>query len=415
MNDQTVSQRLTESRCKAAAPGQAPLFIWDGELKGFGLRVLPSGAKSFIVQYRVGYGRGGKTRRMTIGRYGDPSWPLQDARNKAKQILKQVGYGEDPLEAQRSHSAALTVSELCELYLEEGCATKKPKTLAFDRGRIEGHIKPLLGSMKAAEVGRKDIERLMREVAAGKTAKSLKGKKRGVSNFRGGPSAATRTVGLLQGIFTFAEGRGIVGSNPTRGIKRFADKKRERFLSGSELAALGKAISELETAGTNPTGLDVIRLLCLTGARRGEIEALRWSEVDLERGLIRLADSKTGAKAFPLAPAALGLLKELNAKKHAEWVFPAARGEGHFNGTGKIWTSVRERAGFHDVRLHDLRHTFASFGASAGFGLPVIGAILGHSQAATTARYAHLANDPVAQAAGRIGDEISSWLQMATR
>tara|TARA_R110002110_G_scaffold415720_1_gene654282 strand:- start:5507 stop:6757 length:1251 start_codon:yes stop_codon:yes gene_type:complete len=414
MTEKQPPEKLTERRCQAAAPGPSPYFVWDGELKGFGLRVMPSGAKSFVVQYRAGYGRRGQTRRMTIGRYADPSWPLQVARNRAKQILKQVAYGEDPLAEARESSASMTVAELCELYLEEGCTTKKPRTVEYDRGRISGHIIPLLGKTRAAEVKRADIERLMRDIAAGKTAKDVRGRLRGVSQFRGGPGAATRTVGLLQGIFTFAEARGIVEGNPTRGVRRFADKRMERFLSGAELASLGNALADLEREGISPNGLNVIRLLSLTGARRGEIESLRWSEVDLERGLIRLTDSKTGAKAFPVAPAAVNLLQSLAKQRHSEWAFPASRGEGHFTGTGKIWAQVRARAKLENVRLHDLRHTFASFGASSGYGLPVIGAILGHSQASTTARYAHLANDPVSQAATRIGDEIEGWLKSGT-
>ena len=414
MAKNTTSTRLTETRCKEAEPKTSPFFVWDGELKGFGLRIMPSGAKSFIVQYRAGYGRGGRTRRMTIGRYGDARWPLAAARAKAKEILKQAAFGEDPLEDARLQASAMTVTELCDLYLEEGCTTKKPRTVAYDRGRIEGHIKPLIGRMRASDVRRADIERLMRDIASGKTAKAIKGRPRGVSSFKGGKGAATRTVGLLQGIYTFAESRGIVEVNPTRGVRRFKDRKRERFLSGAELAKLGSALAEMEKEGTNPNGLNVIRLLTLTGARRGEIEALSWNEVDVERGLVRLIDSKTGAKAFPLAPAAVSLLKALKKTRHSDWVFPASRGHGHFAGTGKIWNEVRRRAALEDVRLHDLRHTFASFGASAGYGLPVIGAILGHSQAATTARYAHLADDPVNQAAHRIGDEISGWLKSGT-
>jgi integrase len=252
----------------------------------------------------------------------------------------------------------------------------------------------------------------MREIAAGKTAKTIKGSTRGVSRFKGGPGAATRTVGLLQGIFSFAESRAIVATNPTRGVRRFSDKKRERFLSPKELSKLGEALSEKAAAGVNPNGLNIIRLLCLTGARRGEIEALCWHEIDLDRGLVRLRDSKTGAKVFPLAPAALSLLSKLKAQRSSDtWVFPATTGEGHFAGTGKIWSAVRKTANLEDVRLHDLRHTFASFGASAGYGLPVIGAILGHSQASTTARYAHLADDPVSEAASRIGNEISHWIE----
>jgi integrase len=264
--------------------------------------------------------------------------------------------------------------------------------------------------MKIGQITRTEIERLMRSIAEGRTAARLKARARGKSNFRGGKTAATRTVGLLQGMFTFAEARGLIASNPTRGVKRYADTKRERFLSGAEMAALGLALREMQDEGRNENGIDVLRLLALSGARRAEVERLRWEEVDFDRGLVRLKDSKTGAKTFPLAPAALQLLQTRKQTSSGPFVFAAARGDGSFNGTGKIWREARSRAGLEGVRIHDLRHTFASFGASSGFGLPVIGAILGHTQATTTQRYAHLANDPLQQAVARIGDEIAGHL-----
>lgn len=402
--------KLTQRTINAAEAEASNLFVWDSDLQGFGLRVTPSGVKSFVVQYRAGYGRGAPTRRMTIGRYGSP-WTLDAARKEARLLLAQAAQGGDPAKARQVDSRQMTFAEFADVYFAEGCATKKADTIRYDRARVEGHVKPMLGNMKIGSITRTDIERLMRSIAEGRTAARLKAKTRGQSNFRGGKTAATRTVGLLQGMFTFAEARGLIANNPTRGVKRYADTKRERFLSGAEMAALGLALREMHDEGRNENGIDVIRLLALSGARRAEIERLRWEEIDFDRGLVRLKDSKTGAKTFPLAPAALQLLVARKLTSSTPYVFPAARGDGSFNGTGKIWREARSRAGLEGVRIHDLRHTFASFGASSGFGLPVIGAILGHSQATTTQRYAHLANDPLRQAANRIGDEIAGHME----
>lgn len=409
-----VPIKLTQRTIAAAKTSGSSLFVWDSDLQGFGLRVTRAGVKSFVVQYRAGYGRNAPTRRMTIGRYGSP-WTLDAARKEARLLLARAAQGGDPAKARQSESREMTFAEFCDVYFAEGCTTKKADTIRYDRSRIEGHVKPILGRSKLGKISRTDIERLMRAIAEGRTATKLKAKSRGRSNFKGGKTAATRTIGLLQGMFTFAEARGLVASNPTRGVQRYADTKRERFLSGSEMAALGSALREMQDEGRNQNGIDVIRLLALSGARRAEIERMRWDEIDLDRAIVRLKDSKTGAKTFPLAPAALQLLANRKLGASTAFVFPAARGEGPFNGTGKIWREARARAGLEGVRIHDLRHTFASFGASSGFGLPVIGAILGHSQATTTQRYAHLANDPVLQAATRIGDEIAGYLGAAAR
>jgi integrase len=214
-------------------------------------------------------------------------------------------------------------------------------------------------------------------------------------------------------MFAFAVDRGLLPDNPTKGVRLAPAKAMNRFLSAAELRRLGEALDSLEKRGLHRSGFVIIRLLALTGARRGEIAGLRWSEVDLHHGMLRLDKSKTGAKVVPLSPPALLIISELPRQAGSEFVFPAATGAGHFQGTGKIWALARVRAGLADVRLHDLRHTFASFGAAGGLGLPVIGALLGHRQTATTARYAHLADDPVRSAAARIGGEISEAMQPA--
>ena len=329
----------------------------------------------------------------------------------------------------------MTVAQLCDLYLDEGTATKKPTTLATDKGRIASHIKPLLGKKPVSSVTAGDVERFLRDVAAGKTAKAPeKVGKRAVSHIRGGKGTATRTVGLLGGIFSFAVRHQLRADNPVTGVERFKDGRSERFLSAKELGKLGEAIAAEEAAGGSRLGLAVIRLLITTGARKSEIEGLRWDEVDFDRSALRLRDSKTGAKVIAIGAPALAVLADLDtvakaaladAAKEAKaagqpvpkaspWVFPAGRGsEGHWIGTPKLWAKVKGAAGLADVRLHDLRHTYASLAVGAAGGaqsLAMIGKLLGHADVRTTARYAHLADDPLRQAANRIAAAAAAGL-----
>lgn len=380
---------------------------WDGELKGFGVRVRASGAKSFVAVYRTG-GRNTPLRRVTIGTVG--KFEPDRARDEAKQIIRQAELGHDRAADKAKARAEWTFDRVCDLYLDEGCETKKPSTVATDKGRIERHIKPLLGKKRVGEINRTDIEKFMRDVAAGRTAANEKTGAHGRAIVEGGKGTATRTVGLLGGIMTFAVERRFRSDNPVRGVKRYPDKKGETFLSASELGRIGTALAEAEVDGANPTAAAIIRLLAFTGARKGEISGLRWSEVDIERGYLRLGDSKTGAKVIPIGAPACEVLAGITPIHGSPYVFPASSGGGHFQGTEKVWRAVREAAGFPNLRLHDLRHSFASVGLARGDALPVIGAILGHADVKTTSRYAHLADDPVRKAADNISRSIEAAL-----
>lgn len=388
-------------------------WVWDTEVKGFGLRVRSDEHKVYVVEYRPGGGgRSAPKRRVTIGRHGSP-WTPDAARIEAKRILGLVADGLDPAAEKSAGRRSMTVADLCDLYLAEGCATKKESTLATDRGRVARHIKPLLGRKKAKDVTRADVQRFMQDVAAGKTACDEKTGKRGRAIVEGGKGTATRTVGLLGGIFTFAVERGICPSNPVQGVKRYKDRKGERFLSARELAALGLGLRVMEQTETiSPIMADAIRLLLLTGCRKSEVLSLKWSFVDFERGYLRLPDSKTGEKVVPLGAPALKLLSEVT--RLSEWVFPAASGAGHLVGLPRAWEGVREWCGLEGVRLHDLRHSFASVGAVSGDSLPVIGALLGHADSKTTSRYAHLTQDPIKAAANRIAGTIAAALNSTT-
>jgi integrase len=401
-----LSKRVVDAASKEARV----LFLWDSELTGFGLKVTPVGKKVYVCQYRLGGGRRGTVKRYTIGAHGAP-WTVDSARAEAKRVLAVAATGGDPAVDKQEARRALTVAELCDIYLKEGCATKKASTLATDRGRIERHIKPLLGNKKAVSVTRADVRRFLQDVATGKTAANVKTKPRGRAIVKGGKGTGTRTVGLLGGIFAYAVERSITPDNPVRGVKRFPDRKGERFLSDAELARLGVVLRGMSGEGVNPYALAIIKLLIFTGARKGEIEGLHWDEVDIDAGLLRLSDSKTGQKAILLNPPALEVLSGIERVDGSPYVFPAARSDGHFEGVVKVWQNVRERAELPGVRLHDLRHSFASVAVANGASLPVIGALLGHGNAATTARYAHLSNDPLRAVNERIGSRLATALE----
>lgn len=397
--------KITKKLVDTLAPSGRDGVLWDDELSGFGIRITAAGVKSYVVQYRIM----GRSRRMTIARHGVMT--PEEARKEAKLILADVARGLDPAEARDEQRRDLTVSELCDLYVTEGMTTKKASTIASDKGKLERHIKPLLGKRLLRSITRADIERLQADIAAGKTAADIKGGFKSRSIVTGGRGTAARTLGLLSGVFQFAVNRNLRPDNPVRGVKRFAEKKCERFLSPTEMARLGKALADLADEGVNPAAINVVRLLALTGCRRGEITGLRWEWVDWDRACIRFPDSKTGAKVVPLGAAALKLLTELYEEPSAGPVFVGSGITGSTTAVWRVWDKAREKAKLPDVRIHDLRHSFASVGAAGGDSLVVIGALLGHRDTATTARYAHLSNDPLKAAADRIAGNIEAAMK----
>ena len=398
-----MKAKITKRAVDAAKPAKRDWFIWDTEVRGFGLKVTPAGNRVYVLQYRFNRW----LHRYTIGKHGSP-WTPNEARTEAERLLGMIADGVDPAEVKAADKAAMSVAELCDLYLAEGVATKKGATLAMDRGRIERHVKPLLGRMPVGAVTRADIARFMQDVAAGKTARDEKTGFRGRSIVKGGKGVATRTVGMLGAIFAFAVDRGLRPDNPARGVKRFTDGKSERFLSPAELARLGETLAAAEREGENPSAVAAIRLLTLTGGRKNEILSLRWEYVDFERACLRLPDSKTGAKVVPLGAPALELLASLPRMEGCPYVLPSNTGEGHFVGLQKVWARLRERAGLPGVRLHDLRHSFGAVGAGGGDSLLVIGALLGHRDQKATQRYAHLSDSPIQAAANRIAGDIAA-------
>ncbi len=408
MSKTTNSIKLTKRSVDAAAPKSSRYTIWDEELKGFGPRVQTSGIKSFILRYRPGGGRKAPIRQIVLGRYGVLT--VDEARKLAKQNLGRVVEGSDPAQRRHSQRKQMTIAELCDLYFAEGTATKKASTLRIDEGRIERHIKPMLGNVQIGALRKADVEKFMRDIADGKTARTIKTRACGKALVRGGKGTASKCVSLLGAMYTFALERELVLFSPVRGVKKYPDNKNQSYLSLDDLKRLGTALSEIEAEGGSPTGIACLWMLALCGARKGEIVGLRWKEVDFTNSCLCLEDSKTGAKIIPLGHAAIELLANQPRIQDVDWVFPSDRadGETHYQGIGKIWKKVRQKLDMPQLRIHDLRHSFAAVGATHGQSLPIIGAILGHREVSTTQRYAHLADMPVKKATNDIAKLISS-------
>jgi len=396
--------KLTKKTVDASKPQMSDFFIWDDVLPGFGLRVYPSGKKSYVVQYR----QHRRTRRMLVGRHG--VYTPDEARKEAKGILGDVARGGDPAEVKARARADMTVAELCDRYLTDGCGHKKASTVDTDKGRIERHIKPLLGSYVVQNVTQHDVEKFMKAVAAGKTKADKKTIRRGRAIVRGGDGTARRTVGLLGGIFSFASRSLLLRpDNPVHGVKRSKDRKRSRFLSQDEFKRLGEALIRAQNEGVNPNAISAIKLLILTGCRRMEILSLKWDHIDFDNKVLRLPDSKTGQKNVPIGKPAIEVLSALPEFEGNPYVFPGAKLDGHYVGLQKDWERIRDWAEIDDVRIHDLRRSFGSTAASNRESLIIIGKILGHSDPKTTQIYAHLTDEPVQAAV----EDTSSLIETA--
>lgn len=414
-------ERLTKTLVDRLAPDETEYVAWCGKLAGFGCRVWPSGKKVFIVFYRAG-GRSSKLRKKSIGTYGRVT--VEQARREAEKYLASAQLGQDLVGEERKAKAEMTVSDLCDEYLEHGVSLKKPSTIATDIGRINGHIRPLLGKKKLSVVTRTDIERFLNDVAKGKTARDKRTGKKGRSIIKGGKGTAARTVRLLGGIFTYAVNQGYIDSNPRLGVKIFKDRSMDRFLTEAEMDRLGEALIEAETIGLpwqlkdgsksnddqrvimSPHVTGAIRLLILTGCRLREILHLKWSEVDFERLILNLPDSKTGRKTVYLSVGAIEVLNAL--PRIGTYVVLGRDPDQPRSDLKRPWKRIADHAGLEGVRLHDLRHTFASQGAASGMSLQMIGALLGHKSPETTARYAHLTDDPLRRALNEMSGAIKN-------
>ena len=384
--------------------------IWDGSVTGLAARRQASTVVSYYLSYRAADGR---KRTFTIGKHGSP-WTPDTARQEARRILRDVAKGGDPQGEKMAGRQAITVADLCRQYLadvEAGRvltrrkAAKKESTLISDRGRIDRHIIPLLGRKPVASVTRDDVEAMMHDVAAGRTVSRTKTKPRGVSVVRGGRGVASRTVGLLGGIFSYAVRKGYRIDNPAHGIVRFADGRRQRRLSDGEYRQLAIA---LNAAQVWPPAIAATWLMILTGWRRGEVLGLKWSEVDLARRTATLTDTKTGASMRALSMKACDLIRA--QPQNSDWVFLSRSGEA-IVGYRKMWLKIAAAGDLPaDITPHVLRHSFASLAADMGYSEPTIAALIGHKTHSITSRYVHSADAVLLAAADAVANE--TWRLM---
>ncbi len=409
-----MPKRATEKLTKRLIDTLGPrpgidLTVWDRELPGFGLRIRDSGTKSFIIKYRNAQGR---QRKLTLGTYG--ALTPEMARRIAITEMAKVAQGTDPAHLRQTAKSIRTVGDLCDAYFEEASLgrvlyrgkAKKPDTLRIDKGRIERHIKPLLGNKSITDLTRKDIESFMFAVRDGATAADIKTGHRGRARVRGGQGTAVKAVKLLSAICNFAIRQGWAETNPCLGVEKPADGRRDRFLNADEYGRLGEALRDAADQGVKSTAVDVIKFLALTGCRKSEALNLRASEVDFEGRCLRLEDTKTGAQMRPCGQAALDHLGE--AIRHAAngWVFPARSGEGHLVDLAKPVVAIRDLAALPDLTLHILRHSFATVAHEIGYSELTIAGLLGHAQGSVTSRYAHHVDHALASAADRVSATI---------
>ena len=380
-----MRRKITKRAVDDVAPSASDQFVWDTELKGFGLKVTPAGNKVYILQYRTG-GRGSPTKRVTIGRHG--ALTPDQARSEATRLAGAVAAGNDPAAVRAVQRGAPTVADLAARFLSEHVATKtKQRTGIEYRRLIDKVILPAIGNQRVRDVKRADIARLHHA-------------------HRAAPYEANRVLAVLSKMLSLAEkwGERPDGSNPCRHVEKYSERKRERMLSAEEFSRLGDALARSERS---PYVIAAIKLLVFTGARLREILGLKWEWIDFERGEARLPDSKSGAKTLHLPPPALAVLAELPRVEGNPHIIVGNVGGRALVNLEKPWRAIRKDAGLDDVRLHDLRHAFAAVAASSGMGLPIIGKMLGHTQAATTHRYAHIAADPVKAAAAAVAGKIA--------
>lgn len=404
------SRKLTKRAVDACVPVSGkPVFIWDGELRGFGLKVEAAGTKSFVLQYRNAEGR---KRRIVIGRYGVIT--LEQARDLARIKLGEIAQGEDPADTRRAAREGITVGALCDWYLTEAAEGRllgrkrqpiKPSSLYMDRSRIETHIRPLLGRRAVAALKLPDIERMQTDIAEGKTAKP-RGQGRGRVTI-GGKGAAARSVATLHSIFNHAKRHGLIETNPALGVRKFPDQKRTRRLSRDEIRALGAMLREV-TAIEHPVGLAIVRLLVLSGLRLNEGQGIERTWVS-DDGYIAYPDTKTGAQIRVIGSAALRTIRAQPVIEGIPYVFPSDGGQTHFIAADGVLGRICRRLGWTDVTAHTLRHTFGSMAGELGYSEFTIAAMLGHAAGSVTGRYVHI-DEAVRFATERVAGEIAALL-----
>jgi integrase len=388
------STLITKRRVDALAPGA---FLWD---RGFGVKATAGGDKIYLLNYHFG----GRKRRYTIGAHGAP-WTPDTARKEALRLQHRVAAGVDPMAEKALGRTAPRVRDVVARFLDEYVVAKRAAgTARLYRGILEQHVLPAWGPRPIASITRSDVLALHHRL-------------------RATPVHANRTLLLISKLMNLASAWGLrpEGTNPAQHVERYREHARQRYLTRDEFRRLGQALRAADRGpvplpgGRDPVRLPLyalaaIKLLLFTGARRGEMLALRWDDLDLDRHVANLPTSKTGFKVVHLNAPALAVLAGLPRIVGNPYVLPGQRRGQHLVNVTDTWYAIRALADLPDVRLHDLRHSLASVGAGAGLSLSIIGGLLGHSQPGTTARYAHLAADPLQKAAELVGEHIADAL-----
>lgn len=409
--------RLTKRAVEALEkPGSGQRFLWDGELRGFGVRVVPSGLKTFVVQYRNAEG---KSRRIKIGRFGVKT--VEEARELAKVKLGRVADGVDPAEESGAGKDDITVEALCDWYLAQAEAGRilgrknrpiKASTLAMDHSRIKTHIKPLLGKRLVGSLRIVDIEGMQSDIVAGKTAVPERGPGRG-GVARGGPGVAGRAVSTLQAILSHAARLDVIEKHPSEGARRLTGNKKQRRLSVSEIKKLGAALQYGERNGEHSTGLAVVKLLTLTGFRISEGQKMHRAWL-ADEGYVAFPDTKGDAQIRAIGPAAARLAASQPEQEGSPYLFPADVGDGAFTAGKACLERLCATVGITGVTPHTLRHTFGSVAGDLGFSELTIAAMLGHAAQSVTQGYVHI-DEALRLAVNRTSDTIAKYLEEGAR
>lgn len=412
--------KLTKSLLDKAEVRDRTYTIWCSELKGLGAFVAPSGTRTYFVDYR---NANGTRRRMKLGRHGTIT--ADQARTLAITAMADVAHGKDPMAERNEARRAMSVKELCERYIYEldhnrilgkRGRPKKASTCKTDIGRIRQHIIPLIGGRPVNQLTKAEVTAMMKDVMTGRTRRNVKtGKLRGRSIVKGGPGTATRTVGLLGGILTYAKDElGIIAVNPAHGIRKPKDAVRTRRLNEEEYRKLGQMLREAAEDETYKSTAEMIRLIALTGCRRGEIIALKWSEVDDVGSCLRLEDSKEGQS---LRPAGLAVLEAIDGRRilegYSPYIFPGREIDTPFGSLPNHWDKIFKNSDLADVTPHVLRHSFASMANDLGFTEITIAALLGHASGSMTSRYIHSLDAALVVAADTVAGYIQALMDGA--
>ncbi len=391
-----MPERITDKLVKGLEPpASGNRIIWDTEVKGFGIRATAAGVKSFVLNYRNG---DGDLKRFTIGPYGRNEWSVEAARKEAGELKKNIAGGKDPLEDKRKARDADTVNQLCDRYIEEWLPRKRPLSQQGDLGMIRAIIRPKIGKRKVATVGYAEIDKLHRGLKAT-------------------PVHANRVLALLSKMFSLAMKWQMRTDNPCRFVERFPEGERERYLTGEERARLLVALEEHAAEGaTQAQIVNAFRLAMLTGCRIREALSAPWHQFDLDAGTWTKPAATTKQKKLHrvvLNAPARQLLSSMREGAETEWLFPNTTCTGPRWNYQHSWRAITKAAKITDLHVHDLRHSFASEGVSAGLSLPMIGALLGHTKTATTQKYAHLLDDPLREATEAIGRRVAAPGEMS--